>query len=130
MTLLRSILIGEIILFLSWMVIEGVYTSSLIGCLVGVLVLALFIIFMPPQATAAGRRTKTLLIIADVVAISFFIMELSYAVTQDKSTAKLPLPYSKLQYVGYFLLYLSIVCLFLGAIGLLVSGLFKRKQPN
>ena len=130
MTRLRAILIGEIILLFSWMVIEGVYTSSLIGCLVGVLTLVLFITFIPLQTKNVNHRTKTLLIIADVVAVSFFVMELSYVINQNELIARLSLPYNKLQYIGYFLLYLSIICLFFGALAFIVSGFSKRKQSN
>lgn len=130
MTLLRSIFICEIILLLSWMIIEGVYTSSLIGSLVAILALILLTIFIPLQTKSVNHRIKTLLIIADVVAISFFVMELAYVINEGESLAKLPLSYNKLKYVSYFSFYLSIICLFFGIIALLVSGLFKRKQHS
>ncbi|MBB1287140.1 hypothetical protein HRH25_22365 [Flavisolibacter sp. BT320] len=127
MKLLKTVFIAEIVLLLLWMIVEGIYTAALVWSLVGIVGLVLLTVFVPSGTDTIGRRAKTLFVIADVLAVSFFVMQISYVVYENEVKPQLPIPYNRLKYLGYFLVYLSIICLFLGLIILLISKTVRKR---
>ena len=109
MRLLRLIFLCETLLFTLWMIIEGVYSSTIIACLVAIFALILLTIFIPKQTIYDNRITRMLLVIADIMAISYFFMELSFLIDQTKEGTVLPFSYNRLTYIGYSLFYLTLL---------------------
>ena len=128
MRLLRLIFLCETLLFTLWMIIEGVYSSTIIASLVAIFALLFLTIFIPKQTIYDNRITRVLLVIADIMAISYFVMELSFLIDQTKGGTVLPFSYNRLTYIGYSLFYLTLIIAFLTVFGFLVSTIFKKKH--
>ena len=110
---LRLIFGIELTLLFLWMIVENIYTSDLFVCLFAIVGLIFFVISVEAQYKNINYKLKVIIVMINVLILSFYLMEIGSEVFEHDLETKLPFSYTKLQSVGYSLMYLSIVCLFI-----------------
>lgn len=129
--ILKYIILGQVVVLSAWTVLEKAFTKATIGSLIVILVILAAQYFYPIRTKTGNRRFQTITILTSLLFLSIYILQLSSFIIDTDYAPTLNLPYRKLMYVSYAIMYLLVVCLILLAPVSIIRHFSKRKgkQP-